>query len=102
LEAAPSTPTPRAAEKPHAKVSDVKAATAGAYQDYYVILDATVKNEGADGSLLVLASVTQDGAARTQQTSLFLRKDGSQVVRFVFPIKWEGGEWTPVVTVKAP
>ena len=88
--------------KPHPLVTNINSSTAGFFEDYYVILDATVKNEGTAGSVLVVASITQADSRSTKRMPLFLDKGESQVGRFIFPIKWQGGEWSPKVTVDVP
>ena len=97
-----TTPVLQGTTTPHPLVTNVNGSTAGFYDDYYVILDATIQNEGAAGSVLVIASITQADNTSTKRMPLFLEKKESQVGRFVFPIKWQGGKWTPKVTVEVP
>ena len=88
--------------KPRPLVVNINSSTAGFFEDYYVIVDATIKNDGAAGSVLVIASITQADTTSTKRMPLFLQKGESQVGRFIFPIKWQGGEWSPKVTVDVP
>ena len=78
------------------------ASTAGNASDYYVIVDANVKNEGAEGVVNVVASVTQAGTSSTKETPVTLARGAAQNVRFVFPIKWKGGDWVPKVSTEVP
>ncbi len=98
-----ATPTPQIGIlKPRPLVADISSSTAGFFEDYYVILETTIKNDGAAGSILVTASLTQADKTSTKKTPVFLQKGENQVERFVFPVKWHGGEWTPKVTVEVP
>lgn len=99
------TPTPivqASAIKPQPRVTGITASTAGFVDDYYVIVEAVVKNDGADGLVLVTADLAQGGATNTKQIPVSLTKGESQPIRFVFPVKWKGGEWTPSVRAEIP
>lgn len=95
-------PIEETAIKPSPQVVDITASTVGFYEDFQVILDASIKNGGAAGVIIVIASVTQSGSTSTKQMPVFVDKGKTQVVRFVFPIKWKGGDWTPSVTTELP
>lgn len=103
-EAPPASPSlaQQSVLKPRPRVTAITASTAGFLEDYYAILDANIKNEGAEGTILVVATLSQGAITTTKQVPMFLRKGSTQVVRFIFPLKWKGGEWTPSVTAEVP
>ena len=88
--------------KPRPTVLLVNATTAGVFENYYAILDITAKNEGADGVVIVVASITQAGETKRNEMPVFLTKDNAQTIRLVFPLKWRGGDWTPTVGNEVP
>ncbi len=88
--------------KPKPKVMLVNATTAGVFENYFAILDITAKNEGADGVVIIVASITQGSDTKTSEMPVSLKKDEAQTIRLVFPLKWRGGEWTPSVTTEVP
>lgn len=101
-ETGPPAPIKETSIRSNPQVVGITASTVGFYEDYQVILDANIKNNGAEGVIIVIASVTQSGNTSTKQMPISLGKGESQVVRFIFPIKWKGGEWTPNVTTELP
>jgi hypothetical protein len=80
----------------------VNATTAGVFENYFAILDITAKNDGADGVVIIVASITQGSDTKTSEMPVSLKKDEAQTVRLVFPLKWRGGDWTPSVTTEVP
>ncbi len=106
------TPSPAIATKPKPSVVDVTASTSGQLDYYYAILDITIKNDGADGTVLVTANVTQGGVTQgnvtqgqtiqTREVPVSLAKNAKEMLRLVFPLKWKGGDWTPAVKVDLP
>lgn len=102
--ASPTSPAPvnESLIKPQPQVANVTASTIGFFEDYQVILEVTIKNNGAEGSVIVIAKLTQAGTTATKQLPISLSKGGTQTIHFVFPLKWEGGEWVPEVTCKLP
>ena len=97
------TPAPaQAPVKPSPRVIDVTGSTAGDSSGYYVILDASLKNDGTEGIVEVVASVTQAGKTATKEVSTSMGKGSVQNVRFVFPLIWKGGDWQPTVTAGIP
>jgi hypothetical protein len=88
--------------KPKPKVVLVNATTAGVFENYFAILDITAKNEGADGVVIIVGSITQGDDTKRNEMPVFLTKDEAQTIRLVFPIKWRGGEWTPSVETEVP
>jgi hypothetical protein len=88
--------------KPSPAVLLVNATTAGVLDDYYAILNITAKNEGADGVVIVVGSITQAGLTQTNEIPIYLPSGSSQTVKLVFPLKWKGGDWTPTVETEVP
>jgi hypothetical protein len=104
---ASANPKPTAVEsssisKPNPTVLLVNATTAGVFDNYYAILNITAKNEGADGVVIVVASITQAGQTQTNEIPVYLPSGSAQTVKLVFPIKWKGGDWTPTVQTEVP
>ena len=100
-------PKPTAVEsssisKPNPTVLLVNATTAGVFDNYYAILNITAKNEGADGVVIVVASITQAGQTQKNEIPVYLPSGSAQTVKLVFPIKWKGGDWTPTVQTEVP
>jgi len=102
----PSTASPYAISedviKPQPVVVSTKATTAGTPDDYYAILDITVSNEGAEGWVIVLGSITQGEATTTKEMPVYLASNAMRNMRLVFPLEWRGGEWTPSVQTELP
>lgn len=88
--------------KPKPVVVSVNANTAGMFDDYYAILDVTVTNEGADGMLIVVGSITQGSETATNDMPMYLAHNDTQSVRMIFPLEWKGGDWTPRVQTVVP
>lgn len=88
--------------KPKPVVVSVNADTSRTENSYYAILEITVKNEGAEGTVLINASVRQAGKTTSDKMPVYIQKGKTQSVRMIFPLIWEGGEWTPAVSVKVP
>jgi hypothetical protein len=88
--------------KPRPTVLLVNATTAGVMDNYYAILNITAKNEGADGVVIVVGSITQAGLTQQNEIPIYLTSGSAQTVKLVFPIKWKGGEWTPTVETEVP
>ena len=88
--------------KPNPTVLLVNATTAGVLDNYYAILNITAKNEGADGIVIVVGSITQAGQTQKNEIPVYLTSGSAQTVKLVFPIKWKGGEWTPSVQTEVP
>ncbi len=88
--------------KPNPAVLLVNATTAGIEDNYYAILNITAKNEGADGVVIVVGSITQAGLTQTNEIPVYLASGSSQTVKLVFPLKWKGGDWTPSVQTEIP
>ena len=88
--------------KPNPTVLLVNATTAGIEDNYYTILNITAKNQGADGIIIVVGSITQAGQTQSNEIPVYLTSGSSQTVKLVFPLKWKGGEWTPSVQTEVP
>ena len=84
---------------PKPVVQSTVAATSGTAGGYYVTMDITVKNEGAEGTILVIANVTQAGKTATNEMPVFIKKGGTQELKMTFPLVWKGGD--PTYTVQA-
>ncbi len=88
--------------KPRPTVTVVNATTAGLFEDYNAIVDVTVTNDGADGVVVVVASITQAGVTDKSEMPVYLPHGSTQTVKLVFPLKWKGGDWTPAVATEIP
>jgi hypothetical protein len=88
--------------KPKPIVVLVNATTAGVFDNYYAILNITAKNDGADGMVVVVGTVTQAGETEKAEIPVSLSSGETQTVKLVFPLKWMGGDWTPNVTTEVP
>jgi hypothetical protein len=88
--------------KPRPAVLLVNATTAGVFDKYYAILNITAKNEGADGIVIVIGSITQAGQTQRNEIPVYLTSGSAQTVKLVFPIKWKGGDWMPTVETEVP
>jgi hypothetical protein len=88
--------------KPKPTVVLVNATTAGVFDNYYAILNITTKNDGADGMVVVVGTVTQAGQTEKAEIPVSLSSGETQTVKLVFPLKWMGGEWTPNVETRVP
>lgn len=88
--------------KPNPTVLLVNATTAGVMDNYYAILNITAKNEGADGIIIVIGSITQAGQTQKNEIPVYLTSGSAQTVKLVFPLKWKGGDWMPTVQTEIP
>lgn len=88
--------------KPNPTVLLVNATTAGILDNYYAILNITAKNEGADGIVIVVGSITQAGQTQRNEIPVYLTSGSAQTIKLVFPLKWKGGDWTPTVQTEIP
>jgi hypothetical protein len=90
------------AVKPKPSVQSVVASTSGIANAYYATLDITVKNDGAEGTILVIGSVTQNGAINQAQEPVFLKQGESHELKLTFPLVWQGGAFTSNVQTIIP
>jgi hypothetical protein len=97
-----STSNSTTALKPLPRVDSVVATTSGTDTAYFTTLDIKVINDGAEGTILVEASVSQAGKTTTNQMPVFLKKGENHELKMTFPLVWEGGDFTPKVVTKVP
>ncbi len=94
-----ATPTP---VKPQPKIESVVATTSGTESSYFATLDIKVKNNGADGTILVQASVTQAGITNQNKMPVYLKQGEDHELKMTFPLVWQGGDFTPNVQAVVP
>jgi len=90
------------AVKPKPVVQSVDATTSGMGENYYAILNITVKNEGATGTVIVVGRVTQGAQTTENSFPVNIREKGTEIIPLVFKLTWQGANWTPTVTVTVP
>jgi hypothetical protein len=95
------TPTPTVV-KPSPKVESVIATTSGTQDAYYATLNIKVKNEGAEGTILVRGSVTQGAVTEQSEMPVFLKHNESHELKLTFPLVWGGGDFTSDVITIVP
>jgi len=78
------------------------ATTSGTQSAYYATLDIQVKNEGAEGTVLVQASITQDEKTTSNEMPVYLAQNETHELKLTFPLEWEGGEFTSTVDAIVP
>lgn len=98
---APAETTPEV-YKPRPVVESTNASTSGMLDNYYAIMDISVKNDGADGTVVVTGFVTQGGQTIANSLPVYVSHNSKQVVRLVLPLRWNGGDWTPRAEVQVP
>lgn len=96
-----STPT-NTVLKPKPTILPVVAATNGTDKAYFTTLAIKIKNEGAEGIVLVKASVTQSGITNTNEMPVYLMKGETDEIKLTFPLVWKGGEFTYDVQAALP
>jgi len=94
--------TATTAVKPTPAVVSVTATTSGTETAYYATLDIKVKNTGAEGTILVKASVTQDDETNTNTMPVYLSQNETHALKMTFPLVWEGGDFTSDVETEVP
>jgi len=97
-----TTSTTSSALKPQPKVESVIATTSGTETAYFTTLDIKVRNDGAEGTILVVASVTQNGTTNQNKMPVFLKKGENHELKMTFPLVWGGGEFTSNVQTTVP
>jgi hypothetical protein len=97
-----NTPVTPTVTKPNPVVESVVANSTGELDKYYAILNITIKNDGAEGMILLKASITQGDQTTDNDISLYMSQGERESVKLVFPLKWQGDEWTPHVTAEVP
>ena len=99
-----STPTvsSTAALKPKPSVQNVVASTSGIEGAYFATLDITVKNDGAEGTILVQGAVTQSGRTSQSEMPVFLKQGQTSEVKLTYILIWKGGDFTSNVQTLVP
>jgi len=87
---------------PQPVVEKVIATTSGTDTAYYATLDIKIKNEGAEGIILVIGRVTQAGQSTQREMPVFLKEGKSHELKLTFPLIWKGGEFTSSVETIVP
>lgn len=103
----PTSPPPAAlapAEvlKPKPQVLAVNATTSGMFDNYYAILEVTIRNDGADGMIILVGSINQANTNTKGELPLYLARNITETVSLVLPLKWRGGDWTPSAVTDVP
>lgn len=88
--------------KPQPIVVSTVASTSGTQSAYFVTLDIKVKNNGAEGTILIQASVTQSGKTSQNEMPVFLKQNEEHELKMTFPLTWQGGEFTSNVQAILP
>jgi|WetSurMetagenome_2_1015567.scaffolds.fasta_scaffold241332_1 hypothetical protein len=88
--------------KPQPRIANVVATTSGTKSAYYATLDIKVKNDGAEGIILVRATVTQSSKSSQNEMPVFLKQGEEHELKMTFPLVWEGGEFTSDVQAVIP
>ena len=86
--------TPGEVVKPKPAVEKITASTSGIENAYYAILDIVVKNNGAEGTILVVASVVQGGVTQQNEMPVYMMNGETHELKMTFPLRWKGGEFT--------
>ena len=95
------TPTP-SASRPKPRIESYTVNTSGTKSSYYATLDIKVKNDGSEGTVLVVGTVTQAGKTNQNQMEVFLKQGESHELKLTYPLVWEGGDFTPDVQAVVP
>lgn len=90
------------AVKPAPEVVKVVATTSGTESAYYATLDIKVKNSGAEGTILVKATLTQNGTSSSNEMPVFLKQNETHELKLTFPLVWRGGDFTSNVETIVP
>ncbi len=88
--------------KPAPEVIKVIATTSGTQSAYYATLDIKVKNNGAEGTILVKATLTQNGTSSSNEMPVFLKQNETHEMKLTFPLVWLGGDFTSNVETIVP
>ena len=88
--------------KPEPVVESTTATTSGNQDNYFTTLDVKVKNNGADGMILVQASVTQAGKITQNEDHTFIKNGQTGEFELTFPLVWKGGDFTYSVQTSLP
>jgi hypothetical protein len=102
ITAGASTATPTGPVKPKPVIANYIATTSGTAAAYYTTLDIKVKNEGAEGTVLVQASVTQTGTTNSREQEVYLASGETHELKLTFPLIWKGGDFSSNVQAIVP
>ena len=102
ITAGSSTTTPSGPVKPRPVIAPYTATTSGTAAAYYTTLVIKVKNEGAEGTVLVQASVTQAGATNSREQEVYLASGETHELKLTFPLIWKGGDFSSNVQAIVP
>jgi len=83
-------------------VEKVVATTSGTEAAYFATLDISVKNNGAEGTILVIGSITQGGRTSQSEMPVFLKEGQSHELKLTYPLVWRGGDFTSNVQTIIP
>ena len=72
----------------------VVASTSGTESAYYTTLDIKVKNNGAEGTVVVKATVTQGDKTSQNEMPVFLKQGEEHELKLTFPLVWGGENFT--------
>ncbi|MBN1189173.1 MAG: hypothetical protein JXA46_05415 [Dehalococcoidales bacterium] len=97
-----SSTTTVTATRPDPVVTSVDAATSGTEGAYYAILHIKLENKGAEGTVLVIASVTQDEKTIQNEMPVYLMENDKDELKLTFPLTWKGGDWSFDVYTEIP
>jgi hypothetical protein len=87
---------------PEPRIESVVTTTSGSKHAYFATLDIKVTNDGAEGLILVRASITQNGQTYRDEMEVFLKQGRSHELKLTFPLIWQGGEFTSNVEAIVP
>jgi len=103
IAANPTQPTTVEVKTVKPSVESVEVVNTGTPDKYYAILDVTVRNDGADGMVIIVGSITQGTQTPiTSEIPVYLTSNSKQVIPIVLPLKWGGGEFTAKAEVRVP
>lgn len=88
--------------KPNPEIISIIASTNGVQDAYCVALDITIKNNGAEGTILVVANVAQAEKVEQSEMPVFIKSGQTQEIKMTFPLVWQGGDWTPSAKALVP
>jgi hypothetical protein len=88
--------------RPQPKVESVVSFKSGTKSAYHATLDIKVKNNGAEGTIVVRGSVTQSGKTSQNETSVFLKEGEERELNLTFPLVWGGVNFSCAVQAIVP
>ena len=88
--------------KPKPVVLGISATTSGIFEGYYTVLNVAVRNDGADGMVILIGSISQANKTSQSELPVYLTRNATENLKIIMPLKWRGGEWTPSVVAEIP